>query len=143
MVNSYTKVRDVYRGSYGINNWAYNIPQGMNLLWGHPVVNNWRTISPTGADLNNIPIFMECWRWGGAPYDSGPNALPPPAENSLIHGMGRFCLNRHNGFANGCMMDLSVRPIRLKALWGLKWHKKTNTAYRPAWPLWMRGMPEE
>jgi prepilin-type N-terminal cleavage/methylation domain-containing protein len=142
-VNSFTRVKDVYRGSYGINNWAYNIPQGMNLLWGHPVENNWRTINPAGADLNNIPIFMECWRWGGAPYDSGPNALPPHTENSLIHGMGRFCLNRHNGFANGSMMDLSARPIRLKALWGLKWHKKTNTAYRPAWPFWMRDMPEK
>ncbi|MCP3694305.1 MAG: type II secretion system protein, partial [Planctomycetaceae bacterium] len=42
VVNSYTKIKDVYRGSYGINNWAYNIPQGMNLLWGHPVENNWR-----------------------------------------------------------------------------------------------------
>ena len=142
VVNSFTKAERVYRGSYGINNWIYNIPPGMNKLWGHPVENNWRKISAVHA--GNVPVFMGGWRWGGAPYDSGPYHLPPLREDDHVHGMGRFTMNRHDGAVNGCMMDLSVRPIRLKQLWGLKWHKAFDTdAPRPNWPKWMAGMPEK
>jgi len=34
VVNEHTTVPEVYRGSYAINNWAYDIPPGMTSLWG-------------------------------------------------------------------------------------------------------------
>ena len=37
--------------------------------------------------------------------------------------MVRICLNRHNGFVNWAFMDYSVRPVGLKELWHLPWHK--------------------
>lgn len=143
VINQFTEVADVYRGSYAINNWAYNIPPGMNSLWGHPVEPNWRRITVPGENMNNIPLFLGGWRWGGAPDDSGTEHRAPPTEDSHENGMGRFSMNRHSGSVNGCFMDLSVRAIRLKRLWGLKWHKDFDiNARRPRWPAWMAGMPE-
>ena len=36
-------------------------------------------------------------------------------------------------------MDLSVRTVRMKELWQLKWHKQFDTSVydRMAWPKWM------
>ncbi|MCP5525337.1 MAG: type II secretion system protein [Verrucomicrobiales bacterium] len=142
VLNEYTTVPEVYRGSYAINNWAYNIPPGMTSLWGHPVEPNWRRITIGGEDLNNIPLFLGGWRWGGAPDDHGAENQPPPTEDSHAEGMGRFAVNRHSGAVNGCFMDLSVRRIPLKGLWGLRWHREYDIyAPRPRWPAWMAGMP--
>lgn len=52
-------------------------------------------------------------------------------------------MNRHSGFVNGVFMDGSARPVRLKGLWGLKWHRQFDVQNkRPEWPQWMQGMPE-
>ena len=40
VVNQFTDVAEVYRGSYAINNWVYDIPGNMSSLWGHPVKEN-------------------------------------------------------------------------------------------------------
>jgi len=62
--------------------------------------------------------------------------------------MGSFCVTRHGAFANGLFMDWSVRPVGLKQLWTLKWHRQYNTCgewtkaggIQPDdWPPWMRG----
>jgi prepilin-type N-terminal cleavage/methylation domain-containing protein/prepilin-type processing-associated H-X9-DG protein len=145
-VNQYTQEEGVYRGSYGINNWLYDRPPGATsstLMWGNPSANNWRTTQIKSA--NNVPMFLGCWRWGGAPYDTGDPASPagwnepPPSEDIFTSGFGRFCLNRHNGTVNCCFVDFSVRAIGLKELWRLKWHRVFNVnAVPPDWPEWMR-----
>jgi len=50
-----------------------------------------------------------------------------------------FCVNRHEGKVNCLFMDLSVRPVGLKELWDLQWHRDWNAAGEPApvWPKWM------
>ena len=51
------------RSSYGNNNWLYNAPrtiQNRNMNW------HWRTMSPSGHDLNNIPMFMDTMCAGAA-----------------------------------------------------------------------------
>lgn len=62
-----------------------------------------------------------------------------------------FCINRHDGFINGLFMDWSVRRVRLKALWTLKWHPEFDTAgpWTKAdgvslqdWPKWMRRIKD-
>jgi hypothetical protein len=53
--------------------------------------------------------------------------------------MDVFCLNRHDGFVGGVFLDLSCRPVGLKELWKLKWHRTFDTtAPSPDWPAWMR-----
>ena len=65
--------------------------------------------------------------------------------------MARFCVNRHNAMINGVFLDWTVRPIDLKELWTLKWHREYETAgpytrlggaAREDWPEWMRSFKE-
>ena len=62
-------------------------------------------------------------------------------------GFSAFCINRHNGGVNGLFLDGAVRPIGIKELWTLKWHRQFDTAGRwtlaggvqpEDWPKWMR-----
>jgi len=142
------KEEEVYRGSFGINNWLYNLPPG-KMLWDHPTDRNWRTTQINGA--NNVPMFLGCYRWGGHPYDTGDNSKwasvcskPPPVEGFRKQdGFDRFCLNRHNWTVNGCFVDYSVRALGLKELWRLKWHRQFNiNAVPPDWPEWMKGIKD-
>lgn len=129
-----------FRGSYGINNWVYN-PSG-ETLWSMDTEHCWRRSDVKGAD--QVPLFLDCWRWGGAPEDTDrPYTTPPMTANQYQHGMNRYCLNRHSGHVNILFMDLSVRKTSLKSLWTLKWHKDFRTmGYKYPWPDWMKGLPE-
>ena len=61
--------------------------------------------------------------------------------------MRHFCIPRHGDYVNGLFLDWSVRPVGLKELWTLKWHRQYNTSgpwtkaggVQPEdWPQWMR-----
>jgi hypothetical protein len=61
--------------------------------------------------------------------------------------MGRYCLDRHDGFLGSIFLDFSGRKVGLKELWTLKWHRKFNTsgpwtsaggAVASDWPEWLR-----
>lgn len=133
---------EVYRGSYGINNWIYNPAPSVTDLWGHTTDYNFRRSDVKGA--SRIPMFLECWRWGGAPYDTdAPYDVPPETQSDYGHGMKRFCLDRHNGYLNVAFVDLAVSKVGLKEMWKLKWHKEFDTsAYQGTWPEWMQGMKD-
>jgi prepilin-type N-terminal cleavage/methylation domain-containing protein len=143
VINQFTIESDVFRGSYAINNWVYNIRGSSTQLWGHPVKPNWRRISISGFAATEIPLFMGGWRWGGHPEDSGGNNRPPSKMDAHENGMGRFAMNRHSGRVQATFMDLSARAVPLKRLWNLQWHREFDTdAKRPEWPAWMAWMPE-
>lgn len=132
-------ITEVYRGSYGINNWVYNCPD--DAWWGMPTVYNWRRDDVKQA--NQIPLFMDCWRWGGSPTDTDlPYLDPPQTTLDYLHGMNRFCLDRHNKSINILFVDLTVKKVRLKDLWKQKWHKNFDTHNDMTkddadWPTWM------
>ena len=129
-------------GSYGINDWVGNpakarIPSNVQgqpgMYWIHPGVK--------GA--NNIPLFLDAKWLGGMPKDTD----TPPSSGEGTGGAGmmkRYCINRHDGRVNAVFVDFTVRPVRLKELWRLKWHRQFDTtAYKSiTWPDWMAGMPE-
>ena len=131
---------EVYRGSYGVNNWLYDCPE--DFLWGHDTTYHWRRGDVKGA--NNIPIFLDCWRWGGHPYNTdAPYPDPPEGRADYLHGMNRFCLDRHNGYVNSAFLDFSVRRVGLKQMWKLKWSTNFDTSgYSGTWPEWMAGLPD-
>jgi prepilin-type processing-associated H-X9-DG protein len=61
--------------------------------------------------------------------------------------MNHFCINRHDGFINLLFMDWSARPVGLKELWTLKWHRSYVTAgpwtkaggvIQGDWPQWLQ-----
>ena len=59
--------------------------------------------------------------------------------------MNRYCLNRHEGYINGVMVDFSVRKLGLKELWTLKWNKMFDIHYAREsgmqWPDWLAKLP--
>jgi len=72
-------------------------------------------------------------------------AAAPPDEEKLYNssGLDRYCLKRHGYTINVCFVDGSVRTVRLKTLWDLRWHKEyTLDVPLPDWPEWMVGLPE-
>ena len=131
-----------HKNSYAINNWMYDLRPGVTTVWGHPDADkrSWRTRDHHGA--YNIPMFVEGWRWGGAPeYRS--NSAPPDENKKYNTPFGRFCLNRHAYSVNVCFLDASARQVRLKQLWNLKWHKVYSLSEPlPKWPEWMVPLPE-
>ena len=83
------------------------------------------------------------------------NDTPPEFEGQWSHSFGnnmkRFCLNRHNEAINVAMLDWSVRHVRLKGLWQLKWNRdydeagpwtRAGGAVPENWPEWMQYLPD-
>jgi len=132
--------------SYGINNYLYNFPGD---LWGRSEAWHWKRSDVNGA--GRIPLFLDCFRWGGHPRDIDiPFYTLPSTLDEFILGcvtaneMRRFCLDRHNQSVNSSFLDMSVRKVALKELWELKWHRQFDTrgftVVNPSaeWPDWMR-----
>ena len=145
-----TSTTPQYSGSYGANGYILNSPQDLVFQLGRPTKYNWRTIDVKGA--NNIPLFMDALWVDGWPeeYDE-----PAPVELWWLDKIGdsemrRFCCNRHNRFQNAVFCDFTVRPIGLKELWTLKWHRRFETdnewtiagGATADWPEWMRGFKD-
>ncbi len=131
----------IHKNSYGINNWCYDLRPGVTNIWGLPEADQraWRRIDQREAA--QIPMFLECWRWGGGPI-SRSDPAPPDEDTRHNTGFGRYCLNRHAYTINVCFMDASVSKVRLKNLWDLKWHRKYSMAETlPTWPEWMASLP--
>ncbi|MHC4542752.1 MAG: prepilin-type N-terminal cleavage/methylation domain-containing protein, partial [Planctomycetota bacterium] len=113
-------VMQVDYGSYGLNRWVYNRRDDQDDE-GYWKGNNVR-------NMNQIPLFLDCSWYGAGPlqYDN-----PPQYEGHTGSGTGhwrgdnmrRVCLNRHNAATNSIFLDISVRKIRLKELWTLKWNR--------------------
>jgi len=131
-------------GSYGINGWVCNPPRGKEP--GRKREYFWRSASVRRA--NSIPLFLDGAFVNQWPYDYD---MPPLFDGQGAYGgsnhIGRFRLNRHNGFINGLFVDFSARKIGLKELWKLKWHRDFDLngpwtpqgAIRPGdWPEGMR-----
>lgn len=81
----------------------------------------------------------------------GANCVAKDAVDRIIE----FCLRRHgpqtNPNINMAFADFSVRPVGLKSLWSLNWHRNwvenrkgsPNSDMTDLWPDWMKGYSEE
>jgi prepilin-type N-terminal cleavage/methylation domain-containing protein/prepilin-type processing-associated H-X9-DG protein len=124
-------------------------------------LNEWITderLTLYSKKISNIPLFLDCvWR-GSRPHyldrpsenDDFPPKIPLGA-NTKFSAMQYFCMDRHNGGINCVFMDGSVRKVRIKELWTLKWHRWFNTSgpwtkaggVKPSdWPKWMKNFKE-
>jgi hypothetical protein len=133
------------KGSYGMNAWCVNPDPGEepHQERGTPEY-FWRGPAVQGAGY--VPLFIEAKRYNGVPLATD----VPPAINGEDWNdnaqMGRFCMDRHDGFIGTLFLDFSVRKVGIKELWTLKWHRGYNIAgpYTKAggvlssdWPDWM------
>jgi len=144
-------------GSYGCNRYIYNTPPNgdcrpRRTLYGNPDVQgrNWKTVLVKGRA--NIPVLGDS-SWVGSNPDVEDS---PDGHDKNLLGMAPFEIDRHNGGTNILFMDWSVRRVRLKCLWSLKWHRKWNTCnvWTPCggvtqddwpdvlWPVNWKRMPE-
>ena len=135
-------------GSYAPNGWMCNPRAGQTSVWGRsPASDHWRT--PNVPSNWEIPLFCDAWWVDFWPRqtDQPPTIAGGPGDTPNSNEMNRVCVDRHNGFLGMLFCDYSVRPIGLKELWTLRWHKSYNTrgpftkagGMAPGdWPEWMR-----
>jgi prepilin-type N-terminal cleavage/methylation domain-containing protein/prepilin-type processing-associated H-X9-DG protein len=134
-------VDDELAGSYGLNYWATDDTSG-DRGSNAPNGNYFR------ADVkstNEAPLMSDSAGGGQCPL---PFDEPPEFYGHIygggtdIHEMRHVCIDRHNDSINVLFLDFSVRPVGLKELWLLRWHKRwfeDGFAYPlPQWPPWMR-----
>ena len=96
--------------------------------------------------------MLDCAYLDGFPMETDMYpAFPDDINTWDVNAMKLFCMDRHSGNINGVFVDLSARPIGLKQLWTLKWHRNYNTSghfttaggMRPEdWPEWMSGFKD-
>lgn len=132
-------------GSYGVNAWMHNPPNGPGILTPPDPGNSlyWRRLGAVTRGVE-IPVFADCIWDGTAPQH---NDTPPPRKGVQVMGdrgeMSNFCLPRHPGRrpVNMTFADSSVRGVGIKEQWRLKWHQTFDTSYMDrvnSWPTWMR-----
>lgn len=136
------------KGSYGINGWCVNPQPGREPHSGAPE-SFYRTPSVAGAAY--APLFMEAQRYNGwALHTDRPPAYSGERWNDEAQ-MGRYCLNRHDGFLGCLFLDFAARKVGLKELWTLKWHKdyleagpwtKAGGVMPGDWPEWLQSFKE-
>jgi prepilin-type N-terminal cleavage/methylation domain-containing protein/prepilin-type processing-associated H-X9-DG protein len=139
------------RGSYALNEWIYD---SQDTSGGRRLEDYWRSTNHKG--LSNAPVMGDAaWRSDGQPFpvDSPPNYEGEPRTGVGTTGneMRVFCIDRHAGVVNMLFMDWSVRPVGLKELWILKWHRTFDVTgpwtraggVQPGdWPPWMRSLKD-
>ncbi len=134
-------------GSYGINGWVYIPYQNEDIIqWDCPARWQWKTPFVEGA--SDIPMLLDGIFYCAWPqYDDYPPATATSQILDTHDNMQRFCLDRHQETINAVFMDGAARPVGLKELWTLKWHRQYNTAgpwtnaggvHPSHWPEWMR-----
>lgn len=154
-----------YVFSYGINSWTNYMHGDRGDRWEEwfwKRVGNTTTVAPgtrrtigKAVSTNIIPVFADS-TW----HDAWPRSTDTPVQSMDAFGimdqgttqeMNHFCINRHSGFVNFLFMDWSVRPVGLKELWTLKWHRAYDTmgpytkagGARPDdWPVWLRSFKD-
>ncbi|MHC4424832.1 MAG: type II secretion system protein [Planctomycetota bacterium] len=139
--------------SYNINSWTNYMIKDR----GHrPVENFWKNVNSVEGP-SRVPVFLDgtwndAWPWS---YDGPPEvdgAWGGMDSTGTTNEMSHFCINRHlHGTINGLFADWSVRPVGLKELWTLKWHRNFNTTgpwttaggvRSEDWPQWMRNFKD-
>jgi len=113
--------------SYGMNCWAFNTSgdlQGRKAQW------HWKSMYRVKR-ASEVPLFLDSmWRGGGPQWEDNMDIMPP-RENGQWLGVGyemmHFALDRHARGVNSLFMDSSVRKVRTRELWELKWHTEFET----------------
>ena len=118
-------------GSYGINHYVYGYnPDHPPWTQTYDKDIPWGTIGGTGND-SRVPLLLDC-TWAGT-FPSETDMIPPSGDDvyppqgwglGIECEMARVCLSRHGKVNNTLFMDLSVTPVYLPNLWGLKWHRQ-------------------
>jgi len=119
-----------FYGSYGMN-WyaAYQKLDSTGNVISSPLF--WERTGQKGSF--NIPIMADATYCHALPKHD--NSVPDRSGEWYFNGnwddagMKRVCVDRHNQAVNVMFMDWSVRKVKLKDLWTLKWNPQFDTGY--------------
>ena len=130
-------------GSYGANLWMYHTTVDIQ---GRLAANHWGKLSATPLPVLT-PLMADCMWRGGGPWYNGANG--PTSAASLLPGvsdgvqsdeMEHFTVPRHGSGKRTQLVfyDGSASAMKVKDLWGLKWHRTwdqtyVNNIFLPAW----------
>ena len=129
-------------GSYGENGYIQN-GSGALAEYFKPG-GYWKNINKVEGAAN-VPIFLGAG-WMSSFVDSdyhGPVRAPSFSGDVGSGLIGRYMMDRHNGYVGGVFCDLSARQVGMKELFTLKWHRRYETRkwYNEqealGWPEWM------
>lgn len=132
------------RSSYGINCWVYNPPRNVVHIQNRETVKNWRRLSST-PKASFVPLMLDSMWRGGGPDQDMDRSIKPPSYNgewrNTEYEMHHFAIDRHQGGIQMVFFDFSVRHLRVRELWKMKWHRKFNQNASYAWPFpaWIAG----
>jgi prepilin-type N-terminal cleavage/methylation domain-containing protein len=133
-------------GSYGANLWMYNTQVDIQ---GRAAENHWGHLAACPLPTQT-PLMADCmWRGGGPYWEGGPEtfaASVQPGVSSADQGreMEHFTVPRHGAGKRTQLVfyDGSALPVRIKDLWGLKWHRNWDQTYyidNYVMPGWVRS----
>jgi prepilin-type N-terminal cleavage/methylation domain-containing protein/prepilin-type processing-associated H-X9-DG protein len=120
-------------GSYSANLWIYNTRVDIQ---GRSHLNDWRTYS--GAILpTQTPLMADgMWRGGGPYYEGGPETYQASVQPGVSSGdagkeMEHYTVPRHGSGKRTQVLyfDGSASALKVKDLWGLKWHRNWDQTY--------------
>ncbi len=132
--------------SYGMNCWAFST---RNDLQGRKAEWHWKSTYKV-KQAADVPLFLDAMWRGGGPHWGQTEAIMTPKTNGMWVGakyeMLHFAVDRHAGGVNVQFMDSSVRKVRVRKLWGLKWHRTFDTRRYLAqedswWGGWLSKYP--
>jgi prepilin-type N-terminal cleavage/methylation domain-containing protein len=133
-------------GSYGANLWMYNAKVDVQ---GRSAANHWGKLSATPLPTQTPLMLDSMWRGGGPYWEGGPEtyaASAQPGVSSADTGreMEHFTVPRHgNGKKTQVVFyDGSASNVKIKQLWGLKWHRTWDQYYylnHYPLPPWVRA----
>jgi len=134
-------------GSYGFNEWLST--PGEENLWAP--TNAWYYRTSNVKQPNQIPLFADAIFFSVHPRNGDTVPVQDPgdsdtfiADRSASNSIGRMFINRHEGSINMVFLDFSVDKVRLKKLFGYRWHAqyRMNEDIPHQWRDWMAGLPE-
>jgi len=132
-------------GSYGANLWIYNTKVDIQ---DRLAANHWGKLSTTPFPTQTPLMLDSMWRGGGPHWDSvndyAAAAQPGVSSGNADREMEHFTVPRHgNGKKTQVVFfDGSASNIKVKQLWGLKWHRNWDQTYyidNYVLPAWIRA----
>ena len=118
-----------YYGSYAINDWIHKPNRNVTdseLFWGSSLVR---------GSTNRVPVMAEGNWWKikvPRPDNPPPTRRDSNDEGEEFKGLARACVDRHDEKTNMLFLDMSARPVGLKEIWTLPWHRNW-VAVEPDW----------
>jgi len=133
-------------GSYGANLWIYRcqVPE----IQGRLQANHWGKLQASTLPAQTPLMADSMWRGGGPYYEGGEEtygAAPQPGISSgdANKEMEHFTVPRHGSGKRTQMVffDGSASALKVKDLWGLKWHRNWDQGYAAniILPPWVRS----